>query len=404
MPVIHETMLWLEVLLKIFSAYFVIIMAFALLPRRKIKPAPPRTKFAVLIPARNEAAVIGALVESLFAQNYPREMLDVFVIPNNCTDGGATEQSALAAGAKIFSPRGYVRYKGDALRQAFESLKDSGCDAFCVFDSDNYVDPNFLAEMNNAFCGGAKICKSQIKAKNPYDSAIAGTYAIYFETFNLLFNRARDTLGLSAKIVGTGFAIRADVLERLGGFNTETIAEDTEFGVTCAVAGERVTFVPRAITWDEEPNSFAASLTQRKCWCSGIMDVCRVKLRGIVSAPKKARRLSFDTAMIILSPFVQATAIAPLVYDISRAIAVDGAWAEQLIGLAASYAGVLLFGAALAFLGGYRDRRILKGIAMFPIFMASWLPLQVLCVFRRTTAWREMRHTGARGYATRVKN
>ncbi|MBQ1483985.1 MAG: glycosyltransferase, partial [Eubacterium sp.] len=59
----------------------------------------PRPGFACLIPARNEEQVIGRSVGSLLAQDYPRGLFEVFVIPNNCSDG--TEAAALAAGAKV---------------------------------------------------------------------------------------------------------------------------------------------------------------------------------------------------------------------------------------------------------------------------------------------------------------
>ena len=59
---------------------------------------PARTRFAVLIAARNEQEVIGPLVDSLLRQDYPKELYDVWVIPNNCTDD--TAGAARAAGAR----------------------------------------------------------------------------------------------------------------------------------------------------------------------------------------------------------------------------------------------------------------------------------------------------------------
>lgn len=64
--------------------------------------APAKARFAVLVAARNEA-VIGHLVDSLYAQDYPRHLYDVIVAPNNCTD--ATEQVAEDHGAHIFAPK-----------------------------------------------------------------------------------------------------------------------------------------------------------------------------------------------------------------------------------------------------------------------------------------------------------
>ena len=114
---------------------------FFLLPRRKIPRAEARTRFAVLLAARNEEAVIGRTVQQLLDQHYPRELFDVYVIPNNCTDD--TEGVARRAGAQILPCLGTVRNKGDALHGAFAALKQAGYDAYCVFDADNLVDPDF---------------------------------------------------------------------------------------------------------------------------------------------------------------------------------------------------------------------------------------------------------------------
>ena len=102
----------LTLLLKVVSLYFLVIGLFALKKPKPIPSAAPATRFACLIAARNEEAVIGALVESLRNQNYPAELFDVYVIPNNCTD--ETEGVARRAGAQIFRCFGAVRRKGDA--------------------------------------------------------------------------------------------------------------------------------------------------------------------------------------------------------------------------------------------------------------------------------------------------
>ena len=166
---------WIEALsliLKILTAYTAAISISFLLPRRKIPRAEARTRFAVLLAARNEEAVIGRTVQQLLDQHYPRELFDVYVIPNNCTDD--TEGVARRAGAQILPCLGTVRNKGDALHGAFAALKQAGYDAYCVFDADNLVDPDFLARMNDAFCAGAQAAKGKQTAMNPHDAWISG--------------------------------------------------------------------------------------------------------------------------------------------------------------------------------------------------------------------------------------
>ena len=79
----------------LFSLYFVLLALFAFIKGKSpIKTHDAKTKFAVLIAARNEAEVIGDLIESLKVQKYPDELYDIYALVNNCTD--QTEQVARA--------------------------------------------------------------------------------------------------------------------------------------------------------------------------------------------------------------------------------------------------------------------------------------------------------------------
>ena len=56
---------------------------------RKFKPAENYHKYAILIPGRNEEPVIANLIESIHKQDYPKELITVFVVADNCTDNTA---------------------------------------------------------------------------------------------------------------------------------------------------------------------------------------------------------------------------------------------------------------------------------------------------------------------------
>ena len=148
----------LDWLAKLLIGYTTIMSIFCLLPRKKYPTAQPKTRFAVLIPARNEENVIVSLIKSLQAQDYPKALFDIFVIPNNCTDD--TEGAALKSGAKILQCTAPVSTKGEVLHQILGSLQGQ-YDAYCVFDADNVVDSQFLSRMNDAVAAGAKVAKSR---------------------------------------------------------------------------------------------------------------------------------------------------------------------------------------------------------------------------------------------------
>ena len=157
----ENVLFWLSMALKVVTVYFACIAVFALKKKRSYPSAAPQTKFAVIIAARNEEAVIANLVESILGQNYPAHLRDVYVVPNNCTD--FTEAAAIAAGAKIIRCLSPVSGKGGALHQAVGQLLEQDYDAFVVFDADNVAHPDFLRRMNDAFVSGARVCKARQK-------------------------------------------------------------------------------------------------------------------------------------------------------------------------------------------------------------------------------------------------
>jgi len=382
----------LSLLLKVFALWLCLTALLfwkrpAYYPRRA-----PRTRFACLIPARNEETVIAALVQSLKAQSYPRALYDIYVIPNNCLD--ATEDVARDAGAKIFRCFNPVRRKGDALHEAIGWLLPRGYDAFCLFDADNIVDPDFLARMNDALCAGARVAKARLRVKNPADAWVSGCYALYFALNDTFFSRSRANLGLSAKLVGTGMVVHREVLERMDGWNTETIAEDAEFSAMCAELGERVWWVPEAVTWDEAPLSFRVSLTQRRRWCSGIMSAAERMLPRLVRAPREASAArAADMCFFLCAPFAQALSVLPVVL-FALGAALMGTFAQQLpsaaAALAVSAAAMMLFSFVLRGFSGQRTHP--ASVFLFPLFMASFVPLQVASLLRRTTEWKAIRH------------
>lgn len=394
MEMLDTILFVLSLSLKIFTLYFAAVAVFALRRRKRFPRSAPQTRFAVVVAARNEEAVIGNLVCSVLSQEYPEALRDVYVVPNNCTD--FTETAAAAAGAEIIHCLGPVSSKGDALHQAFAQLLPKGYDAFLVFDADNVLAPDYLSRMNDAFASGAQVCKSRTRAQNPTASGVAGCYGLYNVIFDLIWNRARAACGLSAKLVGTGFGFRREVLEHLGGWNTSTIAEDAEFAAQCAGAGYRVCWVPDALNYDEEPNSFRLSLRQRKRWCSGVMQVAKQEVGRLWRTGVPRPALRWDITMFLLAPFTQAASGLLLLLGILAGVLTGDATGlvVALCSLGLYCVGGMALGVLLCLLGGYGLQGMTKTIVLFPVFMASWLPLQVISLFRDTKQWYAVAHNG----------
>ena len=361
---------------------------------------PARTKFAVLIAARNEELVIGPLINSLLTQDYPSELYDIWVIPNNCTDN--TSLAAQSFGAKVLECTVPVKSKGEVLRFAYNRLWGRQYDAWLVFDADNVVDSRFLAEMNNARLAGVRAAQGYRDSKNPYDTAASGCSSIYYWMMNRFHNGGKAGLGVSAMIGGTGFMVTQQLLDKLGGWRTETISEDLELTAQAVLAGERVAYVPKAVTYDEQPLTWEQSFTQRRRWTSGTLQVAQRFLPALNEAQASRPRLTlFDFETTLLLPAYQLAALAGLLCTaLTSALGGRTLLQSLLLGLAgacgniawAALTATIAAGIVLT-LEGKWDLRLWKGLCTYWLFLLTWLPITAFSFWKKTTVWEEIRHT-----------
>lgn len=376
----------LEIVLEIITIYTAVMGICFLIPRKVKSVVTPSTRFAVLLPARNEENVIGSLIESLKQQDYPDDLYDIIVIPNNCTDN--TENAARKAGAKVLHCAEPVRTKGEVLHQILARLMGE-YDAYCVFDADNVVDTAFLSRMHDAITAGALVAKSRQCALNPYDNWVSGCYDLYFQNINLFHSRARAAFPLSAKLIGTGFMVTDRVLQQLGGWQTHTLTEDIEFAAQCAEIGVQVHYVPEALTYDEQPLSFRVSLRQRRRWSAGVQSVANDYLGRLIF--KRPSWLRWDLAAHISMIYVQLLALIPVIYGMFFMTFPEIA-NTLLISMLSFWAGTTVMGLFLALTAGRSPVKMWKAIVMYPVYILSWYPMHIWALLVKPTDWKPINH------------
>ncbi len=265
-------MIPIQWIVAFFTIYYMLLAVCGTWHPKEKKILTPRHKFAVVIPAHNEEAVLGALLDNLKQLKYPDELYDIYVIADNCTDG--TAALAKEHGAYVFERFNQELVgKGYAMDWVFPKIfaLQKNYDAFCVFDADNLVHLDFLTEMNSRLCKGQKVLQGYLSAKNPTDTWVSGTFAIAFWTINHLWHLGKYNLGLSTALGGTGMCIASDIIEKYG-WGCECLTEDMEFSMKCLTYGIRTCWVHDAIIYDEKPLTFMASWRQRKRWAQGQFD------------------------------------------------------------------------------------------------------------------------------------
>ena len=287
------------------TCYYLILGLFGFFRNKEKKNYDPKNKFALIIAAHNEEVVIGNLIESMLKLDYPKEMYDIFVIADNCTDNTAK----IARGYNVNVCERNVsdkRGKGYALEWMFDKLfkMEEQYDAIAIFDADNLVHKNFLKEINSKMLQGYKVVQGYIDSKNPNDSWIAAAYSIAFWTQNRMFQLARANVGFSNQIGGTGFAIETDTLRELG-WGATCLTEDLEFTCKLVLNGEKVGGAHDAIIYDEKPLKLAQSWSQRKRWMQGFTDVAsRYFFKLLKKSIVERKFYMFDCALYVLQPFI----------------------------------------------------------------------------------------------------
>ena len=384
----------------VYTLYFIVTGIIGIMTKNKIvfKDSKRNNHFAILIPARNESLVIGNLIDSIKNINYPKNKYDIYVIPNNCTDD--TEKIVKEKKIKIINCTEKVNNKGDVLRVAFNELKDNkNIDAYLIFDADNVVHPDFLKHMNNCLNSGYNVAEGFRDAKNPSDSWISGSYTLYYLMQNIFFNRARMALGGSASINGTGFMVTKELIDK-NGFETHTLTEDMEFTGICALNGEKIAFVEDAITYDEYPNKFVPSWKQRKRWSAGILKCMKLYSYKLFKSSFKNRSLAaFDISLTYMCPIVQIVSFISVImliifklFNIELSDIFSYFFASGIIYFLLTYLiGILVEIFALK----YKKKKILPvitGIVLFPVFIFSWIPINLVCILKKHENWDIVKH------------
>ncbi len=237
---------------------------------RRFQAANIHHKYAVLVAARNEETVIGNLIESINRQNYPLELITIFVVADNCTD--KTAEIALKNGAVCYRRNDTEhRTKGYALQYLVECIRrDYGIekyDGYFIFDADNLLKKDYISRMNDAFDSGEKIITSYRNTKNFADNWISASYGIHWLRIIRNEHRTRSFLRLATRIQGTGFLFANELIK--DGWNYTGLTEDRAFCADAVANGYRISYNHDAEFYDEQPIDVKIAMRQRIRWAKG---------------------------------------------------------------------------------------------------------------------------------------
>jgi cellulose synthase/poly-beta-1,6-N-acetylglucosamine synthase-like glycosyltransferase len=235
----------------------------------------PQARFAVIVPARNESAVIEGNLRALQNADYPAELRKTYVIVESMQDP-TVAICAKYPNTEIYLRRNYDRPgKGPALDECLKSIFATGeeFDAVLLMDADNVIAPNFFSRLNDAYLAGYDAACGKRNNKDWNSSATSAASGLIFTVINTLQNKVKAARGMNVVFTGTGFYIRYDILKQLGGWPFVTMTEDYEFSTYALCNGIKTTYVEDAIYYDEQPTGLWQSILQRTRWVKGFFSV-----------------------------------------------------------------------------------------------------------------------------------
>ena len=394
--IIQQALIWIVTIYWLYQ-FIISLCSFVKIKEKPLKE-DKQHRFMTIIPAHNEEKVVANLVESLKKLDYPKDLYDIYVIADNCTD--KTAEVAKKAGAIVYERFDEAhKTKGHALQWflAQKIEEDAPYDAFCIFDADNIVDENFLKVMNKKLCQGEEVVQGYKDIKNPSDSWVSAGYAIFYWTMHRFYHLARYNIGLSPLMNGTGFMVKFDVIKPQG-WNTKTLTEDIEFSLKRIIEGKKLGWARDAIVYDEQPVGFKQSWTQRSRWTVGHMQCLKEYTKPLAEAVVKNKTvMNFDGLLYMLgtTPMLILTLVLVIVNIVLFATgAMTGLdFTIQMLKYIIPTLLVLPFmGLVVLYLEKKPIKPMIKGLLTYPIFMGSWLLINIKCLFKRDTEWKKIDH------------
>ena len=387
------------------------------------RPYLPRG--AVVVPAWNEGAVIGASIDRLMSLEYPRVRLRVYVVDDASTDDTpdvVLAKAALYPGSVVHLRRDKGgEGKAHTLNHGIRIiLRDDWMEALLIMDADVIYLPDSLRRMTrhlgDPHVGAVTSYIAEGSADKNYLTRFIGMEYVLSQVAS---RRAQNVLGALACLAGGAQLHSRENLVAIGGeIDTSSLAEDTVTTFKTQLGGRKVVFEPHAVVLAEEPQLITTLWKQRLRWARGNVYITH-RYRKIWFRPSRVHRLgSFSFGIFWFSIFLLpvamilssiglvglfflhssiasivfratwALAACTYVYSISLAVQLDrrtglSSWREAV--LFPGFISIVVM--VTAFFPGLLEHRLTAvlglpvnptGLAIWTLFVYAWISLSML--------------------------
>ncbi|HTO95317.1 MAG TPA: glycosyltransferase [Bacteroidota bacterium] len=277
----------------------------------------------ILIPAHNEEKVIGATIEAMLRMEYPRDRLSVVVINDGSTDATREiilEEAQRDARVRLFDVPREAGGKGKS-RALNLALAEVRSDVIAIYDADNTPDRDALRYLVAQLLINKELGAALGKFRTANKDVNLLTRFINIETlsFQSMLQAGRWQMHNIATLPGTNFVMWTWLIRQLNGWDEEALTEDSELSIRIYQEGYKIRFVPYALTYEQEPQTWRVWVRQRTRWVRGNNYVLGKFLRHIRRF--RSKRLMFDVlyTLSLYYVFFVAIVISDLLFVVSAA-------------------------------------------------------------------------------------
>lgn len=353
--------------------------------------------YAILIPARNESLVIEKLLISIENQTKKIKPEDVYVIVETKKDKTVSivEKHKMTI---VYRKNLNKKRKGFALDDAIKEILKSNkkYDAYFIFDADNILDKNYIKEMTKSFDEGYDIGIGYRNTKNS-KNLVSAASALTFSMINTIGNKRKSKYTNNLIISGTGYYIKGTIIESWKGFPFNSLTEDYELSLYSILNNLTTTYNDSAIYYDEQPEIFDVTITQRSRWVKGYFDARRNyihKIRKSISKKDK-NYASKITALIGVNPLITLI-IGILLLLIDSITSFKNFIISLLIIFILIYITLMIFTYIIIKKEENKlDIKVSKILLIFynPFYLLSYIYCLYIAVTKKDLGWQEIKHT-----------
>lgn len=354
-------------------------------PRPAVPSATPRLLF--LVPAHDEATLIGPCVSSLVAMDYPVAQRRIIVVADNCQD--ETAGLARTHGAEALERTDLaLPGKPRALAWALEQLRDDPWEACVIVDADTTVDPGFAS----ALAAEAPLTDIAVQAYfgtlNEWDTWLTRLAGVLARSRYEVSYPLKQRVGLNCPLTGNGMCLGRTLLK--DGWQAFSLTENWELYASLTAHGTPIRYSRRALLLSQEVQSMGQGGTQRRRWLAGRIGVLRAWGPRILASATVGWRQKLDALVELGGPSPVLHLVAAVAVAALSLLLVGGPAGGWIAGLAAASLLGHLITTVSVLLRHPEPGRTLLAFVMLPVYAiwrtstAVWTLLSL-----RDTVWRK---------------